>query len=120
MNETKQVQVAITKVDSFLDITYYDISYTYWDGDKEVFKNKPHFTTGSVLNEMFEKLDNLNQNIEIRLRLKNFGKTEITIKEIVGKLESKKGKLPLCRELTSTEKDAKKLKENFNQFSIVF
>lgn len=118
-NKVKSVKVLIDKIDSFLDISYFNTTIEYWDKDKEVFKNKPYFSIGEMFIDLFSKLENLNTDIEITLRMKNFGTSEITVKQIIGKLESKKGKLPLCRELTLNEKDAKKLKEAFTTFSIL-
>lgn len=112
---TNRVKLTLTKIDSFLDLTYYKLEIEYWDKDKELKPNQSCLKLGDLLNQLFEKFDNF-PDISLEIKIKNDVQNLVLLKQASGQVESKQGKLYSCRILTSSEKEAKKLRDNLKVY----
>ena len=110
-NKAKRIKVTLTKLDTYLDITYYKQEIEYWDKDKELVQQMASFNLGYILLNLFSKFDNLGQELEVEIKVKNNPSAGLLLQQASGQVESKQGKLKASRDLTSSEKEAKKLKE---------
>lgn len=110
-SNSKKIKVILTKLDTYLDITYYKQEIEYWDKDKELVQQVASFNLGYILLNLFSKFDNLGQDLEVEIKIKNSPIEMLTLQQASGQVESKQGKLKASRDLTSSEKEAKKLRE---------
>lgn len=110
-SNSKKIKVILTKLDTYLDITYYKQEIEYWDKDKELVQQVASFNLGYILLNLFSKFDNLGQDLEVEIKIKNNPIEMLTLQQASGQVESKQGKLKASRDLTSSEKEAKKLRE---------
>jgi len=118
-SNSKKIKVILTKLDTYLDITYYKQEIEYWDKDKELVQQVASFNLGYILLNLFSKFDNLGQDLEVEIKIKNNPIEMLTLQQASGQVESKQGKLKACRDLTSSEKEAKKLKEYLKVYNCV-
>ena len=116
----RKLFVQLTKIDQFLDLSYYKQEITFWDKDKELTPSMSAFNIGYVLLNLFQKLDNLGEDIEVEIKIKNAVLDLTKLKIITGQTDSKSGKLQLCRELTSSEKEAIALRKYLKVYNCWF
>lgn len=122
---TNKIKVALNLNDSYLDLKYYKIEIEYWDKDKELIQNKSCFVIGDILNFIFNKFDNFNQNLEVEFKIKNDPVTlqllQYSCKQIdsIGVVKVT-GRLQACRTLTSSEKNAKALRDYLKIYNCTF
>ena len=106
-----KVKVTMTLEDTYLDLKYYKVQIKYWDKEEINKSNQPCFKTGSLLLSILDNLDNLNQHIEVEVKIKN-NPTDLTLFEnISGQKELKESKLKSAISLTENVREANKLKE---------
>lgn len=116
----KKIKVVLTKLDQYLDLTYYKQEITYWDKDVELNQSISSLNFGYILSNLFDKFENLDADLEIEIKIKNDPITLNKCKQATGQSECKKGKLQICRELASSEKEAKKLRDCFKVYNCWF
>lgn len=106
-----KVKVTLTLEDTYLDLKYYKVQIKYWDKEEVSKSNQPYFKLGSLVIKVLDDLDNLNQHLDIEIKVKN-NPTDLTLLEnISGQKELKESKLKSAITLTESVRDANRLKE---------
>lgn len=120
-----KIKVILSLTDTYLDLRYYKIEIEYWDKDKELIQSKSCFFVGDILNFIFNKFDNFNQELEVEFKIKNDPCTLQLLQYACKQIEEVKGvkvtgRLQACRTLTSSEKNAKALRDYFKVYNTTF
>jgi hypothetical protein len=107
MENLKEVKVTMSKVDTFLDLTYYNLSIRLWDGECLTFKNLASFYFYDVFSKVIETLDAMNQRFDINLNVLNNTEVKANLLKIV----NVEGRSKALKVLAGTLKSQKTLSE---------
>jgi hypothetical protein len=107
MKNLKEVEVVLTKVCTFLDLTYYSLHIRFWDNDRLVLNNLASFHFYDAFAEVIKTLDAMNQQFQIKLYIFNNPEVKTDILSIV----NMDGRAKALKRLAGTQKNQKTLAE---------